>query len=93
MSWVYNSCISIQIIITISLIVSGIEGIQLKDSGNEILFNLKEHEKVSRLAVYCNALSLLVFKIFPKICKIYILLIQHKSWRHKQGKYVHWIQN
>ena len=30
----------------------------------------KEHEKISRLAVYCIVLSLLVAKLLAKMCKI-----------------------
>ena len=47
------------------------------------LFYMKEHEKISRLTFYCNALSLLVPKLFAKMAK-YKLLTQHKlqgtSW-------------
>ena len=43
-----------------------------QDIGNKffLLFNVKEHEKVSWLAVYCNRLSLLVLKLFAKMYKI-----------------------
>ena len=41
------------------------------------MFYVKEHEKISRLTIYCDELSLLVLKLFAKIAK-YKLLAQPK---------------
>ena len=47
--------------------------ISVKGIGNEnfyCMFYVKDHNKISRLAAYFHTLSLLVAKLFPRMCLI-----------------------